>query len=65
MQGNGEESFVQRVEHLGYQTRLHLKFKAHDLITVTDAHTALKEGDIVKIRTNNPFYFDATGARLT
>ena len=65
VQGNGEESFVQRVEHLGDQTRLHLKFKAHDLITVTDAHTALKEGDIVKIRPNNPFYFDATGARLT
>lgn len=64
-QGDGEESLVQRVEHLGDQTRLHLKFKAHDLITVTDAHTALKEGDIVKIRPNNPFYFDATGARLT
>lgn len=64
-QGDGEESFVQRVEHLGDQTRLHLKFKAHDLITVTDAHTALKEGDIVKIRPNNPFYFDATGARLS
>lgn len=63
-QGDGEDSFVQRVEHLGDQTRLHLKFKAHDLITVTDAHTALKEGDIVKIRPENPFYFDATGARL-
>ena len=63
-QGDGEESLVQRVEHLGDQTRLHLKFKAHDLITVTDAHTILKEGDIVKIRPNNPFYFDATGARL-
>ena len=63
-QGDGEESFVQRVEHLGDQTRLHLKFKAHELITVTDAHTALKKGDIVKIRPENPFYFDATGARL-
>ncbi len=63
-QGDGEESLVQRVEYLGDQTRLHLKFKAHDLITVTDAYTILKEGDIVKIRPNNPFYFDATGARL-
>ena len=64
-QGEGEDSLVQRVEHLGDQTRLHLKFKAHYLITVTDAHTALQEGDIVKIRPANPFYFDAVGARLT
>ena len=64
IQGEGEDSLVQRVEHLGDQTRLHLTFKAHHLITVTDAHTDLKQGDIVRIRPNNPFYFDATGARL-
>lgn len=63
-QGDGEESFVQRVEHLGDQTRLHLSFKNHDLITVTDAHTTLKGGDVVKIRPEKPFYFDADGARL-
>lgn len=64
IQGDGEESRVKRVEHLGDQTRLHLSFKAHDLITVTHPHTALNEGDIVKIRPSNPFYFDATGARV-
>jgi multiple sugar transport system ATP-binding protein len=64
MQGEGEDSFVNRVEHLGDQTRLHLTFKDHQLITVTDAHTQLKSGDIVKIRPNNPFYFDASGARV-
>jgi multiple sugar transport system ATP-binding protein len=64
LQGEGEDSFVQRVEHLGDQTRLHLTYRAHNLITVTEAHTRLKEGDIVKIRPNKPFYFDATGARL-
>ncbi len=64
MQGEGEDSFVQRVEHLGDQTRLHLNFKSHALITVTDAHTALKAGDIVKIRPQAPFYFDASGARV-
>lgn len=63
-QGDGQDSFVQRVEHLGDQTRLHLSFKNHDLITVTDAHTGLKGGDTVKIRPENPFYFDASGARL-
>lgn len=65
VQGDGEDSFVQRVEHLGDQTRLHLSFKSHDLITVTDAHTALKEGDIIKIRPNKPFFFDASGARIS
>lgn len=63
-QGEGEDSLVERVEHLGDQTRLHLTFRDHDLLTVTDAHTALKSGDIVKIRPQNPFYFDADGTRI-
>lgn len=64
IQGEGEDSMVTRVEHLGDQTRLHLVFKDHEIVTVTDAHTALNGGDIVKIRPNNPYYFDATGARV-
>lgn len=64
VQGEGEDSFVSRVEHLGDQTRLHLVFKDHPLITVTDAHTRLKTGDIVRIRPDKPFYFDASGARV-
>lgn len=64
-QGEGEDSIVQRVERLGDQTRLHLSFKGHSLITVTDAHTTLKSGDTVKIRPQNPIYFDAASARLT
>lgn len=60
----GQDSFVERVEHLGDQTRLHLKFKSHDLITVTDAHTTLTHGDVVKIQPKNPFYFVADGARI-
>lgn len=64
VQGQGEDSIVMRVEHLGDQTRLHLSFKNHDLITVTDAHTPLRAGDIVKIAPNKPFYFGADGARL-
>lgn len=63
-QGEGENSLVHRVEHLGDQTRLHLVFKEHNLITVTSAHTELKSGDIVQIRPRNPFYFDASGARI-
>lgn len=64
VQGDGEDSIVHRVEHLGDQTRLHLSYKSHDLITVTDAHTDLKSGDIVKIRPEKALYFGADGARL-
>jgi multiple sugar transport system ATP-binding protein len=63
-QGEGQDSLVKRVEHLGDQTRLHLSFNNHDLITITDAHTSLKAGDIVKIQPQRPFYFDATGTRI-
>jgi multiple sugar transport system ATP-binding protein len=63
-QGEGEGSLVTRVEHLGDQTRLHLSFREHDLITVTEAHTGLKSGDIVPIKPHKPFYFDADGARI-
>ena len=63
-QGAGEDSLVTRVEHLGDQTRLHLSFRNHDLVTVTDAHTGLRSGDIVKIQPDKPLYFDADGLRL-
>jgi multiple sugar transport system ATP-binding protein len=63
-QGEGRDSLVKRVEHLGDQTRLHLTFQNHDLITVTSAHTTLRAGDIVKIQPDRPFYFDATGTRI-
>jgi multiple sugar transport system ATP-binding protein len=62
--GEGQESFVDRVEHLGDQTRLHLRFRDHDIITVTDAHTTLSHGDLVRIAPRNPFFFDADGVRL-
>ncbi|MEM8876684.1 MAG: ABC transporter ATP-binding protein [Pseudomonadota bacterium] len=65
VQGEGAESLVTRIEHLGDQTRLHLSFRERDIITVTDVHTALSAGDIVKIRPLNPFYFDADGNRIT
>lgn len=63
-QGQGQDSLVKRVEHLGDQTRLHLSYLNHDLVTVTDAHTVLKSGDIVKIQPQRPFYFDAAGTRI-
>jgi multiple sugar transport system ATP-binding protein len=64
VQGEGEAGAVVRVERLGDQTRLHLDFKQHEIITVTDPHTPLKAGDTVQIRPRNAYYFDATGARI-
>lgn len=64
VQGEGEEALVKRVEHLGDQTRLHLSFKRHDLITVTDAHTPLRGGETIRIQPSQPLYFDAAGMRL-
>ncbi|MGD9479786.1 ABC transporter ATP-binding protein [Shinella sp. G-2] len=64
VQGEGEEALVKRVEHLGDQTRLHLTFKRHDLITVTDAHTPLTGGETIRIQPSQPLYFDAAGMRL-
>jgi len=64
VQGVGEDSLVTRIEHLGDQTRLHLAFRGHNIITVTEAHTRLQSGDVLKIRPSNPLYFDVDGMRL-
>lgn len=63
-QGEGKPSEVVRVEHLGDQTRLHLRLEGHAVTTLTDVHTPLKPGDTVAIQPRNPLYFDASGARI-
>ena len=63
-QGSGEDSRVVRVERLGDQTRLHLVFRDHPLVTVTEPHTPLQEGDTLKIEAHRPFYFDIDGKRI-
>jgi multiple sugar transport system ATP-binding protein len=62
--GSGKASTVMRVEHLGDQTRLHLSFENHAIVTVTDAHTALTSGSTVRIEPHRPFFFDADGQRI-
>jgi multiple sugar transport system ATP-binding protein len=64
VQGEGEPSLITRVEHLGDQTRLHLSLHEHDIVTITDAHTPLRAGDLLKIRPEQPHWFDAVGARI-
>jgi multiple sugar transport system ATP-binding protein len=63
-QGEGKPSQVVRVEHLGDQTRLHLKLDGHDIVTLADVHTRLQPGDTIAITPRNPLFFDATGARI-
>lgn len=62
--GEGQVAEIVRVEHLGDQTRLHLKLGGADLITLTDAHTALTKGGSLKIAPQSPLYFDENGDRV-
>ena len=64
VQGEGEPATVRRVERLGDQTRLHLEYRGHDVVTVTEPHTALAGGDAVRIRPRGALYFDRAGQRL-
>ena len=63
-QGAGQEGEVLRVEHLGDQTRLHLRVQGHDIVTLTDVHTGLGPGDRLAVAPRNALYFDAAGARI-
>jgi len=62
--GDGQPATIQRVEHLGDQTRLHLALGPHNLITLTEPHTALRPGQTLNIRPHNPLWFDASGNRI-
>ncbi|MCX7888388.1 MAG: ABC transporter ATP-binding protein [Rhodobacteraceae bacterium] len=63
-QGEGHETRVVRVEHLGDQTRLHLDFQGHPIVTLTDVHSTAVAGQTIRITPHNPLYFDAAGARV-
>ncbi|MBO9475202.1 ABC transporter ATP-binding protein [Shimia sp. R10_1] len=63
-QGDGIEAQVIRSEHLGDQTRLHLKVHGHDITTLTDPHHDYAGSATIKISLENPLYFDASGARV-
>jgi multiple sugar transport system ATP-binding protein len=63
-QGEGKPCQVQRVEHLGDQTRLHLRLDGHDIVTLTDAQRRVEAGDTIAIAPRNPLYFDTAGTRV-
>ncbi len=64
-EGAGADAQVARIEHLGDQTRVHLKLRDHDVVTLTDAHTTLNAGDTIQVTPKNPLFFDAAGARIS
>ncbi len=55
---------VTRVEHLGDQTRLHLRVNGHDVVTLTEPHTVAKAGDPLSIAPRSPLFFDGDGRRI-
>jgi len=62
--GEGKECEVTRTEFLGDLVRIHLRLNNHDIITTTSTETTIRTGDTLKIRPENPLYFDADGARI-
>ena len=62
--GAGREAQVVRVEHLGDQTRLHLKVADHDVITLTEPDTVWEAGATIRIAARNPLFFDEAGVRI-
>ena len=60
----GGDGVVHRVEHLGDQTRVHVRWGAIDWVALTDAHTPLRVGDRVEVRPERPLFFDDGGRLL-
>lgn len=61
---NALESKISRIEHLGDQTRLHLDVAGQSVITLTEAHTTLSQGQRVFISAKDGLYFNSSGARI-
>ncbi len=63
-QGAGKLADVLRVEHLGDQTRLHLRLDGHSITTLAEPGTDYLAGSKIKIEPRNPIYFDRAGGRI-
>ena len=64
LRGVGRDASVSRIEHLGDQTRLHLKIADHDIVTLCDPHERFEVGQTVRISAQTPVFFDASGNRV-
>ncbi|MCK0104019.1 ABC transporter ATP-binding protein [Pseudohalocynthiibacter sp. F2068] len=64
LQGQGKPAQIQRVEHLGDQTRLHLMLEGHAITTIAAAGQDYPAGTTINIEPKNPLFFKADGSRI-
>jgi multiple sugar transport system ATP-binding protein len=63
--GKGSGMTVRRIEHLGDESRLHVRVAdSADLVTLVDPGTDLVVGDEVHIQVLAPLFFDSKGDRV-
>jgi multiple sugar transport system ATP-binding protein len=55
---------IRRVEHLGDQTRMHLRLGGIELVTLADPHTQAQPGQEIAVGPVAPLYFGADGQRM-
>jgi multiple sugar transport system ATP-binding protein len=60
----GAPGIVEWIEHLGDQTRLHMRLAGQKIITLIDHSISLVAGDRVSIKLINPICFDAHERRI-
>lgn len=61
----GKAAYVDWVEHLGDQNRLHLKIDDSKIVLLADPTKEMAHGSTVHIKLKNPIFFDQMGERLT
>jgi multiple sugar transport system ATP-binding protein len=60
----GAPGIVEWIEHLGDQTRLHMRLAGQKIITLIDHSISLVAGDRVSVKLINPICFDAHERRI-
>ncbi len=63
-QPGAKSGVVDRVEHLGDQTRLHITVQNHSLVTLIHPTLNIGRGDSVSLLPQSPLYFAADGSRV-
>jgi len=63
---NGHDRIVevQRIEHLGDQSHVHLRLDGHAMTVLVDPHAPVAAGSSLAIEFRNPLFFDRDGRRI-
>ena len=61
---DGTPATIDRIEHLGDQSRAHMTVAGTPFTVLVDAHTDLAPGDSVGLSPRAPLFFDAAGTRI-